>query len=308
MSRDDAREWAWTYARSRGNARLVVLAVVDKAAGPDVTARLGVAEARSRLGGVGKGTAIKAIADAVASGDLEVVEEAAGSRATLYRVPGAVGYVRGSGPDSRPQPASPDRSGFQTTNGQRSGFQTTTAPATGPGAGPVAPPTTDGLWSEFQTASGPDSGPHHSTTNEMSEGVREGAPALDLTGGNIPAAARPLVDKITAAGIYPAWSLTVEEWFRLEAMVKRSGVDMLAAVAVRAAAKTEIRHARYLLRAWQSLPPAPPAGTTAPTMPTGPGPASNVIPFGAAAQARRGPAAQSADYLAAALAAMEAQQ
>ncbi|MFI5993138.1 hypothetical protein ACIBAC_15050 [Streptomyces sp. NPDC051362] len=136
----------------------------------------------------------------------------------------------------------------------------------------------------------------------MSEGVREGAPALDLTAGGIPPFARPLVDQITAAEIYVGWDLTAGEWLRLDAMVKRSGVDMLARHAVTLAATRAVSSARYFLRAWTSLPPAPTEGTVA----AAPVARGNVIPLGRAQS--RGTVAQSADYLAQALAAMEAQQ
>ncbi|MEU0719073.1 hypothetical protein ABZ498_18080 [Streptomyces lavendulocolor] len=117
----------------------------------------------------------------------------------------------------------------------------------------------------------------------------------------IPEFARPLVDQITAAGVLVAWNLAPAEWFLVDALVKRSGLDMLATAAVQAAARNRrgVSHARYFLRAWQSLPPAPTPGT----VPAGH--ASNVIPLDRAQP--RGRVAQSADYLAEALAAMEAQ-
>ncbi|GAA5056330.1 hypothetical protein [Streptomyces similanensis] len=299
----DAYDWAWQHARARGNARLVVLAVADKTTGSEAVARLGVTEAMRRLGGVGKGTAVKAIADALASGDLETAEPAKGSRAALYRIPGAVNYVRRSGPDSRPQPAVTDRSGFQTTTGLRSGFQTTTGPATGLESGPVADAPQDGLWSEIQTACGPESGPHHPPIDRESEGVSEGAPAPTSLTDPIPPFARPLVDRITAAKVYVGWDLTAGEWLRLDAMLQRSGADMLAEHAVTIAARQRVSSARYFLRAWTSLPPAPTAGTV-PAAPSGPG--ADVIPLDRVPRKSR--VAQSADHLAAALARMEAQQ
>jgi hypothetical protein len=135
------------------------------------------------------------------------------------------------------------------------------------------------------------------------EGVREGAPALDLAAGGIPPFARPLVDQITAAEVYVGWDLTAGEWLRLDAMVKRSGVDMLARHAVTLAARRDVSSARYFLRAWTTLPPAPTAGTVAAAPIAARG---NVIPLDRAQPRSR--VAQSADYLAEALAAMEAQQ
>ncbi|MEU6441376.1 hypothetical protein [Streptomyces sp. NPDC047046] len=138
--------------------------------------------------------------------------------------------------------------------------------------------------------------------NEVNEGVRLPAPGVAV----IPEFARPVVDAISAAGIYPAWTLAPAEWFLVHELIKRSGADMLAATAVQSAqrARNGVAHARYFLRTWQALPPAPAPGTVPATAPARP--ASNVIPLDRTQQ--RGRVAQSADYLADALAAMEARQ
>ncbi|WP_259471762.1 hypothetical protein [Streptomyces shenzhenensis] len=124
----------------------------------------------------------------------------------------------------------------------------------------------------------------------------------------IPDFARPLVDQISAARIYPAWTLTPAEWFTVDALIKKCGADMLATAAVQAAqrARNGVAHARYFLRAWQALPPAPPPGTVPAAAPAAPARGSNVVPFPGTTGSGR--VAQSADYLAQALAAMEAQQ
>ncbi|MFF9262024.1 hypothetical protein [Streptomyces longwoodensis] len=132
----------------------------------------------------------------------------------------------------------------------------------------------------------------------------EGAPAPASLTDPIPPFARPLVDRITAAKVYVGWDLTSGEWLRLDAMLRRSGADMLAEHAVTLAARQRVSSARYFLRAWTSLPPAPTAGTV-PAAPAA-GPGADVIPLDPTAP-RKGRAAQSADYLAAALARMEAQ-
>ncbi|MGW7197248.1 hypothetical protein [Streptomyces chryseus] len=104
-----------------------------------------------------------------------------------------------------------------------------------------------------------------------------------------PKFAEDLVAKITAAEVYVAWDLTPGEWLRIDAMLKRSGTDMLAAVAVRAAKRKDVSHARYFLRAWQSLPAAPAPGTV-PAQPAGPG--ADVIPLDGARRVGRVAAAQ----------------
>ncbi|WP_437110930.1 hypothetical protein [Streptomyces sp. enrichment culture] len=119
----------------------------------------------------------------------------------------------------------------------------------------------------------------------------------------MPAFAAELVARITAARIYLPWTdLAHGEWLRLDAMLKRSGVDMLAEHAVDLAARQRakgqpISSPRYLLRAWQSLPEAPPPGTVAPAAPHQGAP---VIPLDQArrAAARTGRAAQAAGWYA----------
>ncbi|WP_406014352.1 hypothetical protein OG520_22275 [Streptomyces sp. NBC_00984] len=129
--------------------------------------------------------------------------------------------------------------------------------------------------------------------------MREDGPPSSIA----PDFAVELVDKITASQIYVAWDLTPGEWLRIDAMLKRSGTDMLATVAARAAAKKPVSHARYFLRAWQSLPALPAPGTVPAQHTAGPG--ANVIPFAAPA-APTGPrplgrAARAAAVMAAAL-------
>ncbi|MET9468511.1 hypothetical protein ABZY44_27730 [Streptomyces sp. NPDC006544] len=94
----------------------------------------------------------------------------------------------------------------------------------------------------------------------MNEGVKEGGAPSSVP----PEFARELVAKITAAEVYPAWNLTPNEWLQVDALLKRSGVDMLATVAVKAATKRDISHARYFLRAWLNLAPAAAPGTVPP--------------------------------------------
>ncbi|MFF9704118.1 hypothetical protein ACF1FE_23505 [Streptomyces griseofuscus] len=296
----DAMDWVWNRAKSRGNARLVLLAVADAVTGPEATTRMGTAEFMRRLA-ASRSTARAAVDAALASGELVEDEPAQGSRATRYKIPGAVGYVRNraTGPESGPI--------AETAPGPKSGPLPPTGPNLGPLTGPESGPLADTLGfpygAESEPPTGPNLGPHHSPIEGVSEGVRErGRDAVAV----IPEFARPLVDQITAAGVLVAWNLAPAEWFIVDALVKRSGLDMLATAAVQAAARNRrgVSHARYFLRAWQSLPPAPAPGTVPASAPAAHG--SNVVPFPGAAGTGR--VAQSADYLAQALAAMEAQQ
>ncbi|MFG2650934.1 hypothetical protein [Streptomyces sp. NPDC048436] len=296
----DAMDWVWTRAKARGNARLVLLAVADATTGPEATARMGTAEFMRRLA-ASRSTARAAVDAALASGELTEDEPAKGSRATLYKLPGAASYVRtarSTGPKSGPK--------AQKAPGPESGPLSATGPNLGPLTGPKSGPPAETPESPYRAESrplwGPDSGPHHSPIEGMSEGVRERGRDVAV----IPEFARPLVDQITAAGVLVAWNLASAEWFIVDALMKRSGLDMLATAAVQAAARNRrgVSHARYFLRTWQSLPPAPAPGTVPAAAPAAP--ASNVIPLDRAQP--RGRVAQSADHLAAALAAMEAQQ
>ncbi|MFJ7267275.1 hypothetical protein ACIQV3_11520 [Streptomyces sp. NPDC099050] len=277
----DAQAWVWDHSRSRGNVRVVMLALADATTDSTATVRMGTTEMVRRVN-AHKTTVLAAVDAALESGELEVETPAAGSRATTYRIPGAVGYSRATGRESRPQPTPGQRSESPTTNGYWSENATTAAPATGRESRPVAEDPEQGLWSENPTTTGRESLPHHSPIDGVNEGVREGAPSSVP-----PEFARELVDKITAAQIYPAWDLRPGEWFQVDALLKRSGVDMLAAVAVKAASKRDVSHARYFLRAWLNLPPAAAPGTVPP-----PRTGADVIPLDRTP--RRGKAANAA--------------
>ncbi|MFD3829707.1 hypothetical protein [Streptomyces sp. NPDC058621] len=251
----DAQDWVWRHSRTRGNARLALLALADATTDDTATVRMGTAEITRRINAT-KGAAVEALQRAIASGELEITEPAKGSRAALYRIPGAVHYVRRSGRETRPET---QRSGNPTGSPLRSGNPTTTAPDSGPVSRPESGFDDGGLWSESPTGSGRETHPHHSSIGGVSEGRKEAPTAIP------PEFARPLVDKITAAAVYPRWDLTPTEWFQIDALIKRSGVDMLAAVAVKAAAKKDVSHARYFLRAWLNLPPAAAPDATPPT-------------------------------------------
>ncbi|MEV7991587.1 hypothetical protein AB0O67_06635 [Streptomyces sp. NPDC086077] len=290
----DAMDWVWTRAKSRGNARLVLLAVADAVTGPEATARMGTAEMMRRLN-VSRSTARAAVDAALASGELVEDEPAKGSRATRYKIPGAVNYARtyrATGPESGPI--------AEKTPGPESGPLPATGPNLGPSTGPESGPPAETPETPYRAESrplwGPDSGPHHPPIEGLSEGGRERARGEVAV---IPEFARPLVDQITAAGVLVAWNLAPAEWFMVDALVKRSGLDMLATAAVQAAARNRrgVSHARYFLRAWQSLPPAPEPGTVPAAAPAAPA-RSNVVPFPSAAADRPGRAAQAADWYA----------
>ncbi|MGW5197320.1 hypothetical protein [Streptomyces spiralis] len=85
-------------------------------------------------------------------------------------------------------------------------------------------------------------------------------------GDGIPEAARPLVDGITAAGVYVRWPFKGNAWFPVLAMISKSGVPAMVDHALKAAARTNIESANYFLKGWSELPPIPAAGVSRPQL------------------------------------------
>ncbi|MEU0102421.1 hypothetical protein [Streptomyces sp. NPDC006267] len=257
----DAMHWVWTHSRAKGNARLVLLAVADKAPGPDATAKMGTTEFRARLN-ASRSVVQNAIDKALESGELVIAEPEAGSRATTYQLPFAVGYVRPApgarGPESGPV-AVQQGPGIEAPNseqgpGIRAGSENARGPESGPGGPGIEAP-----W-------GPESGPLNQTTPTRSESKQAGEPAPPVLGPEIPTNCRPLVDTITAAGILVRWNLSVAEWFTVEALIKRTGVAALAAFAQKQANARDVSYARYFLPGWRDLPPLPEPGAARPAL------------------------------------------
>ncbi|CAG6392739.1 hypothetical protein NMG29_06485 [Streptomyces cocklensis] len=276
----DAMHWVWTHSQAKGNARLALLAVADKAPGPDCVVRMGTTEFRQRLN-ASKSAVVVAVDKAIETGELEIVEPAVGSRAAAYRLPRAVGYVRPTpgarGPESGPVIAA-QGSGIRTgSDDEGSGIETPNDSVRGPESGPGG--------SGIRTPLGPDSGPLYQTTPTRSGSKQAGEPAAPDLGPGIPEASRPLVDSITAAGVVVRWNLSSAEWFTVEALIKRSGAPALAAYAQQQAARREITYARYFLPGWRELPPLPAASAF--------GPDGDVIPLTGRPRTR---AEQAADF------------
>jgi hypothetical protein len=257
----DAMHWVWTHSRSKGNVRLVLLAVADKAPDAAATARMGTTEFRARLNAP-KSTVVSAVDKALESGELVMVAPAVGSRAATYQLPHAVGYTRpapgATGPDSGPLSQS-YRSGIQTPSSEQgSENRTPSETATGPDSGPGG--------SENETPRGPESGPLNQTTPTRSGSKQAGEPAQPDLGPAIPTNARPLVDALTAAGVLVRWNLSTAEWFVVEALIQKTGIPALAAYAQKQAAAKDISYAKYFLPGWRELPPLPEPGTARPAL------------------------------------------
>ncbi|MEU0667155.1 hypothetical protein ABZ508_02740 [Streptomyces lavendulocolor] len=268
----DAMHWVWTHSRARGNVRLVLLAVADKAPDATATVRMGTTEFRARLNAP-KSTVVTAVDKALDSGELVMVAPAVGSRAATYQLPYAVGYTRpapgSTGPESGPLSQS-YRSGIQTPNAQQgSENRTPTETATGPESGPGG--------SENETPRGPESGPLHQTTPTRSGSQPEGEPNPAAT-TTIPDFALPLIHTISRAGYDTLrWgNIRPDEWLIIHALIKSHGPERLARYAIEQCQQRQISYGRYFLPGWRELPPTPapdPDGVhRLPVRPVGPAP------------------------------------
>ena len=157
--------WVWLHSQSKGAGRHVMLAVANRITGTDGTARVSTSEL-VRFSNAARSSVITAIDALVKSGELNLLEEGRGTRPALYRIPGAVGFIRpdyGSrGPVAGPLGES-QGSGNQTSSSQQgSGHRTSTENARGPVTGPQG--------SENRTSRGPATGPHnHNHLNHVDE-------------------------------------------------------------------------------------------------------------------------------------------
>jgi hypothetical protein len=66
---------------------------------------------------------------------------------------------------------------------------------------------------------------------------------------------------MTASGVVVRWPFKGDQWFPVIALIRKCGVPALVAYARRAADRTHVDSARYFMRGWTELPPAPAAGT-----------------------------------------------
>lgn len=152
----DAQDWVWEHSASKGTARLVLLAVADKASGPECTAYAGTTflVKRSRAA---RSSVVVAVDRLIESGELKIVDGRTGPRGeTCYGLPLAVGHKRRGGPESGPVRKS-DPSENKTPRG----------PESGPDR------------SENETPSGPESGPHNAVNAEHAAAPDPSSPPQD---------------------------------------------------------------------------------------------------------------------------------
>ena len=166
----DAQDWVWEHSRAKGTARTVLLAIADKASGPDCSAYAGTTMLVQRANAA-RSSVVAAVDKLLASGELEIVPGRTGPRGeTRYRLPGAIGHTRQDfstgGPESGPV-QNPDRSENRTPGGPES-----------------VPPR-----SENRTPRGPKSGPHNAVNavKRRENAEREGARERQGTHPGVPA-------------------------------------------------------------------------------------------------------------------------
>lgn len=247
----DAMHWVWNHSQSKGNARLAMLYVADQVRTPRCVVRLSYADFMEALNAP-RSTVKAAIKAAVESGELELRELGKGTRPSQYRLSKAAGYVRptnASGPESGP-------------------LEVPEATPSGSESGPLAPdhdrasgPDSDPERAGFRPSSGPDSDPHSPfPTPSRQEGDREGG-QQDQDWG-IPRNVRPLVDAMSRAGLGSIrWPFEGNQWFVIEALIKKSGIEAMTAFAAKAASRTNVESAKFFVPGWRQLAPLPPGYT-----------------------------------------------
>lgn len=169
--------WVWLHSQSKGAGRHVMLAIANRITGTDGAARVSTAEL-VRFSNAARSSVITAIDALVKSGELNLLEEGRGTRPALYKIPGAVDYVRpdfsARGPVTGPLGESQGSDGRTSSSQQGSGNRTSTENARGPKTGPQG--------SENRTSRGPKTGPHNQNQrNQVEEEASTAAPAREIT-------------------------------------------------------------------------------------------------------------------------------
>lgn len=143
----DAQDWVWHHSQSKGTARLVLLAIADKAYGKHCSAYAGTTMLVQRANAA-RSSVVAAVDKLIQLGELAIVEGQQGPRGeTVYTLPKARRHRRSDQPgglESGPV-QNPDRS------------ENRTGTESGPGG------------SENRTPGGPKSGPHNAVRTQAPE-------------------------------------------------------------------------------------------------------------------------------------------
>ncbi|WP_369214993.1 hypothetical protein [Streptomyces flavofungini] len=164
-------------------------------------------------------------------------------------------------PDTEPPSQSPETP--DTEDPQRPGSADTEPDAQCQENADTDPSQCQGIRDVSVRESGTPTPLNPSTTTPLAS-KREGTPdAIDY---GIPAEARPLVDGITAAGVYVRWPFKGNGWFPVLTLIAKSGVPAMVDHALKAAARADVESANYFLKGWRELPPMPAPGAERPQL------------------------------------------
>lgn len=245
----DATDWVWAQSDSRGAARLVLLAIADRADAEGV-AYAGTASLIRRTRAA-RSTVRNAVDCLLISGELAIVEGELGPGGeTVYRLPllDVRGTVDRPGPDSD--------AGRASAHG---------GPVNGPGEGRTSAPggpTTDPGEGRVSAPKGPATGPQNKRSSLQDE---QQQPRATHTAAALIPELRPLDAALVSASITVRWSLGLGEQRDVYRLAQAHGVEALVDLAARRTNPGEApKSARYWLKVWSDLdrpaPSAPPRG------------------------------------------------
>ena len=265
-------DWVWNQSTAKGTARLVLLAIADKAYGKDCSAYAGTTMLVQRCNAA-RSSVIAAVDKLIKTGELAVIEGRVGPRGeTFYKLPKATRHRRSEqerGPDSVPPTNQED-----AESAPKSQHHSRSDREGGPKSGPVQNPDRSGFrtgtdsgpgGSEIRTPGGPKSGPHNGSntnTNYPSPPAAAERSAQDSSENRIPRAfdyIQPLIKAMTEAGITVTWQMPADDIQAIAQVQQRAGVDQMITFArnIKARTREPITFATYFLKAgWRGLAPA----------------------------------------------------
>ncbi|NUQ95361.1 MAG: hypothetical protein HOY79_01925 [Streptomyces sp.] len=244
----DAQDWVWNHSQSKGTARLVLLAIADKAYGKGCSAYAGTTMLVQRSN-ASRSAVIAAVDKLIELGELRIVEGQLGPRGeTVYTLPKAKRHRRSpqeGGSDSAPVQI-PYRSENRT--------------------GTDSEPEGSGI----RTPGGTDSGPHNTRNTSTNQPTDRAA----REGGNdqrIPRAfdyIQPLIKAMSEADIRVSWQMNAEDIQAIAVIQQRAGIEQMVTFAtnLKARSREPISFATFFLKSgWRGLPPATAQARDSPT-------------------------------------------
>jgi hypothetical protein len=268
----DAMDWVWNQSTAKGTARLVLLAIADKAYGKDCSAYAGTTMLVQRCNAA-RSSVIAAVDKLIETGELAVIEGRVGPRGeTFYALPKARRHRRSDqerGPESGPPP---NHEHAESTPKMQ--HHSRSAREGGPKSGPVQNPDRSGFrtgtesgpgGSEIRTPGGLKSGPHNGSNTNTNP---PSPPAAAEEGRNegpqdrIPRAfdyIQPLIKAMSEAGIRVSWQMQPEDVQAIARVQQRAGVQQMVTFArgLKTRNGEPISFATFFLKSgWLGLAPA----------------------------------------------------